>query len=240
MEHLSMTDKDPTSLPFESSDPAEHKLWAALGDLPRGEPSSHLRRRFYSSLHDAESRRWTNRLADWLGMRPMSGLATAALSLVLGFGLAQLIDRPGEQTTRLATLEESVAHLQRELILDRLEDASVNTRLKGVLEAGEVAATDQQVALALLDRATQDQSLSVRSAAIDALGSQLGSGEIGNGLMRLLDSAESPIVQLSLVDLVLRHGDASQIRQLQELADSGQLHPDLVRHVNNALRTQSI
>lgn len=235
-----MTDKDRTYLPFESSDPAEEKLWAALGDLPRGEPPLGLRRRFYSSLDAAQSMRWTNRLADWLGMRPLGGLATAALCLVLGFGFAQWMDRPGEQTARLAALEQNVALLQRELILDRLQDASASVRLKGVLDASEVAATDHQVALALLDRATKDRSLSVRSAAIDALGSQLGSGEIGSGLMRMLSSAESPIVQLSLVDLVLRNGDAEQIRQLQDLADSGQLHPDLVRHVNNTLRTQSI
>ena len=235
-----MTEKDRSSLPFESSDPSEDKLWAALGDLPRGEPSAHLRRRFYTQLHDAASRRWTRRLADWFGMRPLGGLATAALCLVIGFGFARVVDLPGQETSRLATLEQSVALLQRELILDRLQDASVSIRLKGVLEAGEVAATDQHVAMALLDRATKDSSLSVRSAAIDALGSRLGSGEIGKGLMSMLSSSESPIVQLSLVDLVLRNGDAEQIRQLQELADSGQLHPDLVRHVNSALRTQSI
>lgn len=234
-----MPDRKTTSLPFESDDPAEQKLWAALGDLPRGEPSDQLRRRFYSGLHETGQRPWTERLGRWLGLQA-GGWVTAAACLVLGFGVAQVIDRPSSDAGRLVALEENMSRLQRELILDRLQDASAGTRLRGVVDAGAVAASDPQVAQALLNRAAQDSSLSVRSAAIDALGSQLGSGEIGAELMRLLEGAESPIVQLALVDLVLRHGDGDQIRTLQNLADGGQLHPDLVRHVNNALRSQSI
>jgi hypothetical protein len=58
--------------------------------------------------------------------------------------------------------------------------------------------------------------------------------------MALLEGAESPIVQLALADLVLRHGDRPQVRQLQSLADAGRLHPDIVRHVNNALGSQTV
>jgi len=235
-----MSEKDTHSLPFESGDPAEQKLWAALSDLPRGEPSSHLRQRFYSDLHKAASPRWTERLNHWLGLKQNNGWITVAACLLIGFFVAQVVDRPAPDAPRLVALEESLALLQRDLILDRLQDASASTRLRGVVDASQVAAFDQQVAHALLDRAAQDQSLSVRSAAIDALGSQLGSGDIGVGVMKLLDEAESPIVQLALVDLILRNGDAEQLRQLQERADSGLLHPDLVRHVNKALKSQSI
>lgn len=235
-----MNDRKMSNLPFQGDDPNAQKLWAALGDMPRGEPSDGLRRRFYSRLHEAGTRPWTERLGRWLGLRENAGWVTAAACLVLGFGFALVIERPAEEDTRLAALEQNLAQLHRELILDRLDDESASTRLKGVVDASEVVATDPQVARALLDRAAQDRSPSVRSAAIDALGSQLGSGEIGSELMGLLEAADSPIVQLALVDLVLRHGDRQQVSQLQDLADSGRLHPDIVRHVNNALRSQSI
>lgn len=234
-----MSDRKPSSLPFESEDRDEQRLWAALSDLPRGEPSDHLRRRFYSGLHDAGRRTWAERLSQWLGLHG-AGWVTAAACLAVGFAVATVIGGGQPENGRLEVLEQGMARLQRELILDRLEDASASTRLRGVVDASEVAAFDQQVARALLDRAAQDRSTSVRSAAIDALGSQLRSGDIGNELMRLLEAAESPIVQLALVDLVLRHGDPQQVRQVQELADGGQLHPDINRHVNNALRSQSI
>jgi hypothetical protein len=49
--------------------------------------------------------------------------------------------------------------------------------------------------------------------------------------MDLLQKAESPIVQLALVDLVLRYGNEQQIDQLLKLAGKDRLHPDLARHV---------
>jgi hypothetical protein len=136
---------------------------------------------------------------------------------------------------RLTALELNVASLQRELILDRLADDTVSTRLQGVVEASAVARDDQVIAQALLLRATRDRSSSVRSAAIDALGPQLHSESMGNQLMDLLASAESPLVQLALVDLVLRNGNTNQLAQLSQLAADNRLHPDLVRHVHNSL-----
>ena len=235
-----MNSKTPNNLPFESTDSSEAALWEALKDLPAGEPSPHLRRRFYDQLHEASVDHWTTRVSRWLGMNSGGGWVTVAACLMVGFGVAQIIDQAPAESPRLEVLEQNLAHLQRELILDRLQDDSPGTRLRGVVDASRVASADPVVTQALLDRATQDSSSSVRSAAIDALGSPMEAGQVGSEVMQLMENAESPIVQLALVDLVLRHGNTAQIEQLQELAEEERLHPDLVRHVNNALRRQSI
>ncbi len=235
-----MTRTDQTGLPFESSDKSEQDLWNALQEIPLEDPSSQLRRRFYNSLHEAASPSIVERFAHWLGMRSNGGWVTIAACLAIGFGVAHLTDQQASEPGRLLALEENLASLQRELILDRLQDTSASTRLRGVVEASQLAPNDQLVAQALLDRATQDRSISVRSAAIDALGSQITTREVGQEVMQLLEEADSPIVQLALVDLVLRHGSAQQLDALQELADSAKLHPDLVQHVNRSLRSQSI
>ena len=53
--------------------------------------------------------------------------------------------------------------------------------------------------------------------------------------MDLLQQAESPLVQMALVDLVLRNGSVQQLIQLQKLADDGLLNPDLAKHVSTSL-----
>ncbi len=63
---------------------------------------------------------------------------------------------------------------------------------------------------------------------------------LGDELMRLLESADSPIVQLALTDLVLRNGNQAQLDQLLYLANEERLHPDLIRHVKKALRSETI
>ena len=121
-----------------------------------------------------------------------------------------------------------------------MQDANAGKRLRGVIDAGSVVQDDAEITRALLMRATEDRVYSVRSAAIDALGPRLNSTAVGNELMNLLENAESPLVQLALVDLVLRNGSDAQLERLLQLANKRRLHPDLIRHVNNSLGSESI
>jgi HEAT repeat protein len=241
MEIHSMTDHKDTSLPFESSEASEQQLWQALGDLPRAEPSADLRRRFYEQLEKADSPGLGARIRGWLGLSNNTGWVTATACLLVGFAVAQLsVESETVEPDRLAALEENIALLNRELVLDRLQDDAPGTRLLGIHNASYLVQDDREVAQALLVRATEDRSSSVRSAAIDALGPQLNSAPVGNELMKLLENAESPIVQLALVDLVLRNGNQQQLARLLELTIDERLHPDLIRHVNKSLGRESI
>ena len=120
-------------------------------------------------------------------------------------------------------------------ILDRLENETASKRLRGVFDAADVAGDDAEIARALLVRATEDRVGSVRAAAINALGPSINAPAVGQQLMPLLQQAASPIVQLALVDLVLRYGNDAQLDEVLSLARNGQLHPDLQRYVINAL-----
>lgn len=236
-----MSDRKNPSLPFESGDPAEEKLWQALGELPQAEPPARLRRTFYDELEKAESRSLSGRIRGWLGFSGNAGWVTAAVCLLVGFAVARIgVVTDTSEADRLAALEQNIAHLNRELVLDRLQDDDPGTRLLGVYDAGSLAQHDDVIAQALLVRASQDSSKSVRSAAIDALGPQLGSAKVGDELMSLLENAESPIVQLALTDMVLRNGNRQQLDALLRLANENRLHPDLVRHVKKSLGSETI
>lgn len=241
-----MNERKTTSLPFDSEDLNEQKLWQALGDLPDESPSARMRQAFYRELEKADRESWFEKLNAWLGIRNKTGWVTAMAFGLLGLGLAQLMHSPGlnhpgqlsapAEDTRMAALEQNVALLNRQLVLDRLQDSAAGTRLRGVFDAGGLVESDPEVTRALLLRATQDRVPSVRSAAIDALGPQLNSAAVGSELMSLLEQAESPLVQLALVDLVLRNGNQAQIAQLLELANHNRLFPDLAKHVKKSLQ----
>ena len=230
-----MSDRNQNDLPFESEDSAEQDLWAALRNLPREAPSADLRRGFYAALDDAANESMLDRVRQWLGITGNAGWATAAAFGVLGFALAGGFTPEQPGADRMAALEENVAMLNRELILDRLADANASKRLKGVFDARGAAANDEQITRALLMLATDDRVQSVRTAAIDALGPSMSRAEIGDELMSLLAQAESPTVQLALVNLVLRNGTVEQLGLLLDMAEQGRLHPDLTDHVRNSL-----
>jgi HEAT repeat protein len=227
-----MADKKVSNLPLEFDDESGRELWDALGEIDREQPSSRLRRSFHEKLEHASRGSWLDRLRASLGLRSNAGWLTATACVLVGLGVGHLSsnvnDSDGE---RLAALEQNVTALNRRLILDRLEDQAPGTRLRGVMDAASYAGDDAEIANALLVRATQDRVSSVRSAAIDALGASTSASAVGEQVMGLLEKAESPIVQLALVDLVLRYGNEEQIDQLLTLAGQDRLHPDLARHV---------
>jgi hypothetical protein len=224
-------------VPDEFGEASERALWQALGEVEPEEPSPRLRQGFYRRLETAGRRTPLERLREALGFRGNTGWLTAAACLLVGVATGQLAGNGDTDAgARLAALEENVTVLNRRLILDRLDSEVPGKRLRGVLDAAYVAGDDAEIAQALLLRATADRVPSVRSAAIDALGASVDSPTVGRQLMDLLQQADSPIVQLALVDLVLRYGNDEQLDEIVALAEQGYLHPDLKQHVLTTLK----
>jgi hypothetical protein len=229
-----MSDKRKSGVPFESDDAAEQQLWSDLEGLPQEAPSQRLRRRFYDELEQADRR--LHRRRRWLGWITAPGVAAAIGCLFVGVMVGLLLtNSPAANRAELAELQQQVAILNRNLVLDRLENDSASKRLLGVMEASQLAGRDPEVTRALLERAVDDRVHSVRSAAIDAIGPRLGTPAVGDELMASLEKAESPLVQLALADLVLRYGNPNQLEQLLRLSDRGLLNPDVAKHVKSSI-----
>jgi hypothetical protein len=240
MEQPSMSEQKP-GVPFVSEDADEQQLWSELEHLPPAAPSPQLRRRFYEDLDRASRQTRADRWRNWLGLNGTPGLVTAAGCLIAGLALGLLVNdsAPVEQA-EFAELRQQVATLNRDLILDRLDNASASKRLLGVMDAVSVAEHDTEVARALLSRAVEDRVYSVRSAAIDAIGPRLSTPSVGEELMASLEKTQSPLVQLALVDLVLRHGNEQQLDRLLKLSELGRLHPDVVKHVKTSVQRNAV
>jgi hypothetical protein len=230
-----MSEKHTTGVPFESDDRGEQELWSSLQEISQAEPPPRMRRKFYEELHKAGGQTRISSWRDWLGLTGARGLATATGCVIAGI-VVGLVLRHGEvERSELADLQAQVTALNRNLILDRLENGSASKRLLGVIDAAGMAQQDAEIARALLTRAVDDRVYSVRAAAIDAIGPRLSTPAVGEELMGLLEKSESPIVQLALVDLVLRHGNAQQIDELLQLSERGALHPQLEQYVRSAV-----
>jgi hypothetical protein len=229
-----MSETHRNGVPFESEDAGEQQLWRDLEQLPQEAPSPRLRRRFYDELEHADRR--LHRRRRWLGWITAPGLAAAIGCLFVGVTIGLLMrNSSAPQRAELTQLQQQVAMLNRNLVLDRLENDSASKRLLGVMEASDLAEHDPEIRRALLERAVDDRVHSVRSAAIDALGPRLGTPAVGDELMASLEKAESPLVQFALADLVLRYGNPTQLEQLLRLSERGLLHPDVAKHVKSSV-----
>lgn len=229
-----MSEKRNHGVPFESDSEQQRQLWSALDDLSHAEPAPRVRRRFYGELDKLGRQTRTDRWRAWFGLLGARGCVTALSCAFVGIVVGLSLDARSVDGDELTDLQQQVAHLNRNLILDRLENVSASKRLLGVMDAAGIAQDDAEIARALLSRAVDDRVYSVRAAAIDAIGPRVSAPAVGDELMGLLEKAESPIVQLALVDLILRHGNAQQLDRLLKLTEGGALHPDLTQHVKSA------
>ena len=230
-----MSDKRKSGVPFDSEDAGEQQLWRELENLPQdAAPSQRLRRRFYDELEHADRR--MHRRRRWLSLISAPGLAAALGCVVVGVMIGLLLrTSAAPEHSEMAQLQQQVAILNRNLVLDRLENDSASKRLLGVIEASDLASSDPEIMRALLERAVDDRVHSVRTAAIDAIGPRVGTPGVGDELMASLEKAESPLVQLALADLVLRYGNPKQLEQLLRLSQDGKLHPDVAQHVKSSV-----
>ncbi|MFL6617128.1 MAG: hypothetical protein ACJ8MH_00915 [Povalibacter sp.] len=230
-----MSEKITTGVPFEGDDQEKRELWDSLQEIPQPEPPPRMRRKFYGELDKLGKQSRLAPWRQWFGLAGARGFATAVACLIAGIAVGVVLKRGEVERVELANLQAQVTALNRNLILDRLENGSASKRLLGVLDAAGVAQQDPEIARALLSRAVDDRVYSVRAAAIDAIGPRLSTPAVGHEIMGLLQKSESPIVQLALVDLILRHGDNQQIEELLQLSEHGALHPELVQYVKSAV-----
>jgi HEAT repeat protein len=240
-----MSEKENPGVPFVSDDDEEQKLWNELERVSQAEPPPRLRAKFYGELDRIGRSTPMDRWRAWLGFSGNRGLVTALGCAMVGVFMGILLATTDSTTdsvdrSELSALQQQVAQLNRNLILDRLENESASKRLRGVIDAAGVAEHDSEIARALLTTAVDDRVYSVRAAAIDAIGPQLNTPAVGDELMGLLEKSESPLVQLALVDLVLRHGNAQQLEELVELSKRGALHPELAQYVQSAIQRSQV
>ncbi len=224
---------------LEGSGDAETQLWKTLGEAEFEQPSARLRQEFYKNLEQASKPGVVAKLRNVLGFSGNAGWLTAAACVLVGVGAGvgagHLDPATSADTGRLEALEQNVSLLHRSLVLDRLQNEQPGKRLRGVIDAAHLVQDDAAIASKLLQLAASDRVNSIRSAAVESLGSQLSSPAVGAQLMNMLGNTESPLVQLALIDVVLRNGSDEQIDQLLTLATDEQLYPDLQRHVLTTL-----
>lgn len=173
-------------------------------------------------------------------------LALAAMLLV-GLGLGYLLF--GRSADDVATLRREVGDLHTLMALSLLEKGSVSERLQGVAYSREVAVNrdfsvargqsvpgggsgqvtpgvqNEPVVAALFTRLLEDPNVNVRLAALEALRPLAARDDRRGDFVAAVARQQSPLVALSLIDLLLESDGAAARRDLEQLLANDQLDP---------------
>lgn len=171
-----------------------------------------------------------------------------AAMLLLGLGLGYLTF--GRRGDDVALLRQEVGDLHSMVALSLLEKGSASERLQGVAfsrdslgslgagrgalpgpddqgDQGQGGQRDQseQVVAALFTRLLEDPNVNVRLAALEALRPTANRADHRGRLVAAVSRQESPLVALSLIDLLIESGTPAARHDLEQLLANDQLDP---------------
>lgn len=219
--------------------------WRMLGAIDAPSPDSErMRARIDAVIEAIESGPRVLRPSRWPS-HVLQGLAAAAV-LVIGigigwFGAGSQRTRPAatasaggtrpaaeDATQQIAAMRSEMHDLREMVSLSLMQQQSAAERLKGVSWTGQLDRPSGEVVSALLDALMHDPNVNVRLATIDALERFASQDEVRRGTIQAVRQQPSPLVQVALIDFMVKTHERESLPVLRQLAMDPQAN-DAVR-----------
>ena len=218
------------------------KSWDSMQNMNAPEPSESMDEGFYVmldlALEKTKLKQRPNRLFDGLRtiLRPQWALGVVLLAL--GVAIGYWINT--EDTPDSVVLTESsneAQEIRQKLVLTLLEQPSANQRLQGVSEANKIGSADEIVIKALLQTLNHDANVNVRLAAIESLTHYVDQPKVRQGLVQAIPNQESPILQITLANLMVALQEKSSIEPFRQLLKEKQLDTTVQKKIRTSIES---
>lgn len=219
-------------------------MWQKLEAVPEEKPSRELSSRFNTMLESYQQGRWEKgqltrehgkfldlkAIADW-ARTPAVSIAWAAVLVICGFLAGRYVDRDHSSAEQLVQLRQDLRNTQQLMVVSMLRQQSASERLQGVSFSRREKDADPKVLDALLHTLRYDNSVDVRLAALDVLSRYGDRPEVHQGLIDALQGQQSPLVQLSLIDVLVEQHSPGTAEELKQFQTNPQLDPSVRKRV---------
>jgi anti-sigma factor RsiW len=227
----------------------EAALWQKLALLPEEQPSPALESRFKAMLESYQEGRWEKSslaaektkapvpmlwgLGNWRQL-PAAGIVWACLFLACGYFIGKHADRGvnTEVQKQLTDLQGELAATRQTVALSMLQQQSASQRLEGVSWTTRLPEPDPKVMGALMHTVRFDNNVDVRLAALDALSRYADRPDVRRELVDVLQTTQSPMVQVALIDLLVDLHDKSAMPQLRRVQQDPNVNPTVKKRVD--------
>ncbi len=218
-------------------------IWSRVEQLDAPEPTSRMDERFFETLSKEKSEKTVGKFWQSLQetlfsvLRPQFayGLLLVGIGLGLGYFFSpNAVSNPGQTVVEVNNETEKV---RQRLVLTLLEQPSANQRLQGVSEANKIANVDSIVVRALLQTLNSDPNVNVRLAAIESLTNYLENPLVRQGLVQSIAHQESPILQVTLANLMVALQEKASIEPFRQLLKEKALDTTVKKKIKNSIES---
>lgn len=215
--------------------------WAilTLEEVPR--PSEEMDTKFYGLLYSEkgnskninEGYSLLKSVFVWFRPQYAFGLMLLLLGLVGGYFIKQDKDPTIVQSMEV---EENLKTHEK-LVLTLLEQPSANQRLDGVSEANKIGKVDDKIVDALLKTLNGDPNVNVRLAAVESLTNYIENARVRQGLVQSIPYQESPIVQVTLANLMMALQERKSVEPFKKLLEEKELDTTVKKKIESTIQS---
>jgi hypothetical protein len=213
--------------------------WRMLGAIDAPAPDSERMRARLDAVIDAVEQTQAPARPRVVRTYVLQGLAAAAV-LVIGIGIGWFA-RPGGSASgggrpapdagaasEIAAMRSEMHDLREMVSLSLMQQQSASERIKGVTWTGQLDRPSGEIVSALLEALMHDPNVNVRLATIDALERFASRDDVRRGTIDAVQRQASPLVQIALIDFMVKTNERESAPTLRRLAMDPQVN-DAVR-----------
>jgi hypothetical protein len=141
-----------------------------------------------------------------------------------------------EAPPEISQLKGQVESLRQLVALSMLQQQSPSARMRGVTYTEQISQPDKEVVDALLYAVQNDNNENVRLSAIDALQKFSSDPRVIPTLVDAIHTQDSPMVQISIVDLLVQLRARSTANDLARLAKDTKFDETVRQRMDQAVR----
>ena len=220
-------------------------VWRGLDHLPEKEPSPALRSRFYAMLESEKRgerekvslfRRIESLLASLWPRRPALQLAYALGFLIVGLFVGHRTQVGEHRNGEMAALRQEISDMRQIVSLSLMNQSYSGERLRGIQYTTQVNHPTESLLETLLNTLNSDPNVNVRLAAVDALFVFSDRPGIRDALVASLLQQTSPLVQISLIDLLVEIRERRSLESMRELIQNEKVDPTVKKYAERRIQ----
>ena len=129
-----------------------------------------------------------------------------------------------------------MSDLKEMMMLSLLEKESATDRLKAVSLSEDMGQASQKVTSALMQTLNHDDNVNVRLAALDALRAYSRDSKVREELIRSISKQDSPLVQISLAELMVEMQAKSSVKELEKILHNENTPTDVKKKIRESIQ----
>ncbi|MDC8002978.1 HEAT repeat domain-containing protein [Aureisphaera galaxeae] len=145
-------------------------------------------------------------------------IAASVLILIAGYAWGSF-QKGSENDAQIAELRLEATQLKQDMMLAMLDNRSVSKRIQAVNYTEDIAAPDEEVLEALIDRLHFDGNVNVRLAAVEALSRYSENEKVKDAFIKSLTNETNPNIQIAVIQFLVDVQEKRALAPMQKLLE---------------------